>query len=135
MKKILSFLLVASVIASCSESGSTDKKSELANLKKQQAELKERIAKLESELSLTDSTSADKGKLIAVTDMKPTPFIHFIEVQARVEGEQDISLSAEMPGTVTAVLVKAGDRVTKGQILARLDDRALRQQVDAMKSQ
>src|SRR5207237_5272603 len=47
----------------------------------------------------------------------------------------DVSLSAEMPGTVTAVLVHAGDKVSRGQVLARLDDRAIRQQVDAMKSQ
>ena len=37
-------MLAAAVLASCSESGSTDKKSELENLKKQQAELKEKIA-------------------------------------------------------------------------------------------
>ena len=135
MKKIISLFLVAVIAVSCSKSGSTDKKSELDKLKKQQAELKEKIAKLEAELSITDSSKINKGKMVAVTDIQPTPFMHYIEVQAKVEGDQDVSLSAEMPGTVTAVLVKAGDKVSKGQVLARLDDRAIRQQVYAMKSQ
>lgn len=135
MKKIISLFLVTAVIVSCSKSGSTDKKSELENLKKQQAELKEKISKLESELALTDSAKDAKGKMVAVTDMQPKSFLHYIEVQAKVEGNEDVNLSAEMPGTVTAVLVKAGDHVSKGQVLATLDDRAMRQQLDGMKAQ
>ncbi len=135
MKKLIALFLVAAVVTSCSKSGSTDKKSELENLKKQQAELKEKIIKLESEIALTDSSKDIKGKMVAVTNMQPTSFMHYIEVQARVEGDEDVSLSPDMPGTVTAVLVKAGDHVSKGQVLATMDDRAISQQVDAMKSQ
>jgi membrane fusion protein (multidrug efflux system) len=135
MKKIIALFTVASVIASCSQSGSTDKKTELEKLKKEQAELKEKISKLESELAITDTSKKEKGKMVAVTDIQPTSFMHYIEVQAKVEGDEDVSLGAEMPGTVTSVLVQPGDHVVRGQVLAKLDDRAIRQQVDAMKSQ
>ncbi len=135
MKKIITFVLVAAVVASCSKSGSTDKKTELESLKKQQAELKDKIIKLEAEVALTDTSKDTKGKMVAVTDMQPKPFMHYIEVQAKIEGDEDVNVAAEMPGTVTDVLVKAGDHVSKGQVLATLDDRAVRQQVDAMKSQ
>ena len=135
MKKVIPFILAAVVIVSCSKSGSTDKKSELDNLKKQQAELKDKISALEAELASKDSSKDEKGKMVAVTDMQPKQFMHYIEVQAKVEGDEDVNLSPEMPGTVTAVLVKAGDNVSKGQVLATLDDKAIRQQVDAMKSQ
>lgn len=134
MKKLIALFLVAVFVSSCGESG-TDKKSELEALKKQQAELKEKISKLEDEIALTDSTKAVKGKLVAVTSVEPTAFLHYIEVQAKVEGDEDVSLSPDMPGTVSAVLVNAGDKVSKGQVLATLDDRAIRQQLDAMKSQ
>ena len=135
MKKITSLFLIAAVVISCSKSGSTDKKTELEGLKKQQAELKEKISKLEAEIALTDSSGTVKGKLVAVTDMQPKPFMHYIEVQAKVEGDEDVNLSPEMPGSVTAVLVKPGDKVSRGQVLATLDDRAISQQVDAMKAQ
>ena len=65
----------------------------------------------------------------------PQTFTHYIEVQAKVDGDEDVTLSAEMPGTVTSVLVKAGDKVSTGQVLATLEDRAIRQQVEAMKAQ
>ncbi|MCX6274241.1 MAG: efflux RND transporter periplasmic adaptor subunit [Bacteroidetes bacterium] len=135
MKKIIALFLVASVVISCGKSGSTDKKSELENLKKQQAELKEKINKLESEIALTDTSKDEKGKMIAVTSLEAKPFMHYIEVQAKVEGDEDVSLSPEMPGSVTAVLVKAGDKVSKGQVLVTLDDRAISQQLESMKSQ
>ena len=67
--------------------------------------------------------------------MKPQPFTHFVEVQAKVEGDEDVNVSAQTPGTVTSVLVKAGDKVSKGQVLATLDDRAIKQNLDAMKAQ
>src|SRR5678815_820950 len=66
--------------------------------------------------------------------MAPQTFTHFVEVQAKVEGDEDVTLSAEMPGTVTSVLVKPGDKVSKGQVLATLEDRAIHQQLDAMKA-
>lgn len=135
MKKIFTLVLIAAVAIACNKSGSTDKKSELENLKKQQAELKDKIAKLEAEMMLTDSSGNSKGKMVAVTAVQPKQFMHYIEVQAKVEGDEDVNLSPEMPGTVTAVLVRAGDHVIKGQVLATLEDKALRQQVDAMKSQ
>ncbi|CAN5414482.1 efflux RND transporter periplasmic adaptor subunit [soil metagenome] len=135
MKKIIAFALVAAVVVSCGKSGPADKKSELENLKKQQAELKEKITKLEAEVALTDSSKESKGKMVAVTSMQPIPFMHYIEVQAKVEGDQDVNLSPEMPGTINAVLVKAGDHVSVGQVLATMDAKAVSQQVDAMKSQ
>jgi len=128
-------MLAAAVVVSCNKSGSTDKKTELENLKKQQTELKEKIAKLESELAVGDSTATNKGKIVAVTQMQPVKFMHYIEVQARVEGDQDVSLSPQVPGTITEVRVKAGDKVSRGQVLAVLDDAAVRQQAEAMRSQ
>ncbi|MBK5285384.1 MAG: efflux RND transporter periplasmic adaptor subunit [Bacteroidia bacterium] len=136
MKKILILFFITGFIASCNNSPAGDKQVELDALKKQQAELKEKISKLEADIAKTDTSKSDeKSKIVSATEMMPQTFTHFIEVQAKVEGDEDVTLSAEMPGTVTAVLVRPGDKVTKGQVLATLDDRAMRQQLDAMKSQ
>lgn len=39
----------------------------------------------------------------------------------KIDAEQDISLSVPLGGTLTKVLVKNGDHVTKGQLLAEVD--------------
>jgi HlyD family secretion protein len=46
-----------------------------------------------------------------------------------VTAEQSLDLSFQTNGTVVQVLVKEGDAVTPGQVLAKLDDRALQAQV------
>ena len=54
-------------------------------------------------------------------------FNHYIEVQGTVKADQTIELHAEMGGTVTAILIKEGQNVSKGQILATLDSDCHRQ--------
>lgn len=136
MTRLLSFILIAATMISCSNSPAGDKHAELDSLKKVQATLKEKITELETDIAKSDTSKKDdKAKIVSATEMIPQTFTHFIEVQAKVDGDEDVTLSAEMPGTVTAVLVKAGDKVSKGQVLITLEDRAIRQQADAMKSQ
>ena len=69
---------------------------------------------------------ASQTSLVTVTrgDIAST-----ISASGAVAAEQTLALSFQTGGTVDAVLVVAGDRVTKGQALARLDDRALRLQL------
>jgi membrane fusion protein (multidrug efflux system) len=128
---VLAFLF----LVACSKPGTTDKKAQLIILKRQQKELSEKISALEKDLALTDTTQQDKIKIVAVTPMAPDTFVHYIEVQAKVEGEQDVIVSAESMGNVTAVLVNPGDRVSKGQVLATLDDRIIRQSMLEVESQ
>jgi len=135
---ILNILLVTVVLmTSCNKSNNNDKSAQLKELKQQQSELKDRIAALELEIKNSDTTtnSDRQGKLISVTTISPDTFLHFIEIHGRVEGDQDIMVSAETMGNVIAVNVKAGDKVVKGQIMARLDDRIVRQGYDEVKSQ
>jgi membrane fusion protein (multidrug efflux system) len=119
MKNILILLLGLSVIYACSSGNGTDKKTELANLKKEAGSIQEKISKLESELASTNP-NADAVD-ISVTEMTPKPFEHYIEVQAKVDGDENVIVNPEIMGTVIKVNVKAGDKVSKGTILAELD--------------
>lgn len=131
MKRYL--ILPLLLLIACGPKNQDDKTARLNELKKQQASLKEEIAKLEGELAATDTTH--KGKYVAVTEMQESVFNHFVEVQGRVEGDEDIMVGAETMGTVTTVLVKAGDVVSKGQLLATLDDKIIRQAMDEVQAQ
>jgi membrane fusion protein (multidrug efflux system) len=119
-------------LASC---GNGDKQAELAALKQEEAALREKIEKLETELAAIDTNTQVKSKVVTVTPMNPSVFSHYIEVQARVEGDQDVSVSAQTMGNVTSLPVKAGDRVSRGQLLATVDDRAIRQNLAAQEAQ
>ena len=128
MKKIFVLILLGAVFISCSETNKDENKQVmLEKLKKEQAELKEKIAQLELELSEGDSLTEAKSKNVGITEMSASTFNHYIEVQAKVEGDEDVVISAESMGSITSLFVKAGDRVSKGQILAQTDDRIIKQ--------
>jgi membrane fusion protein, multidrug efflux system len=133
IKKFFLFSITVA-IAACGKPKSSNKQAELDSLKKVQSEVKGRILALEEELNTGDSADA-KLKQVAVTEMMPQPFTHFIEVQAKVEGDEDVTVGAESMGTVTGILVKAGDKVSKGQVLATLDDKMMQQSVAEVRTQ
>lgn len=132
MKRL--YVLASLALFACG-GNSTDKKAMLNGLKKEQAELREKITKLEAEIMAEDSTAGAQGKLVATTVMEPTDFKHYVEIQGRVEGDEDVNVGPEMMGNVTSVIVKAGDRVSKGQLLATLDDRIIRQGLQEVQTQ
>jgi membrane fusion protein (multidrug efflux system) len=124
-------LLVIITIASCS---SSNKQDQLNALKKKHDILSEQIKSLEKEIAVSDTNvvAESNSRKIAVTEMKPETFNHFIEVQGKLDGEENLGVSAKAPGTVETVFVRMGDKVSKGQILAKLDDAILQQTLKQM---
>jgi len=125
MKNKFLYIIIASIVVACS---TPDKKAQLEKLRTEKAALETQIATLEEELAKSDTT---KVKLIDVVAMTLTPqtFKTFIEVQGRIDADENVSLSSEMPGTITKINVKVGDEVSKGQVLAETDARAIQQQI------
>jgi len=116
--------------------GSTvDKKSELEKLKKEHDAIAAKIKTLEAELQVNDSTKTDKVTSVSITEAKTAEFNHFLEVQGKVDGEDNIAVSAQMVGAITAVYVKEGDAVRKGQTLAQIDNTVMLQQIASTKQQ
>jgi len=134
MKKITTLFLAATVLASC---GEPDKQAQLADLKKQLADINSQIKTLEAEIATGGGNTAnvDAGKTVAVEVLKNQLFQHFVEVQGKIEAEENVGVSSEMPGVVTKVYVKPGDVVTKGQPLAELNNKAIAQQIVALNTQ
>jgi membrane fusion protein, multidrug efflux system len=121
--KIFSVFLAIIILAACKP----DKQAQLNNLKKQRDQLNEQIQKLESEINASDSTKKDDGIRVTVTEIKPTEFKHFIEVQGKVDGDENVSVTTQSGGLVDQIYVKEGDMVKKDQVLAKLDDKILQQ--------
>lgn len=130
MNKISTLLLIVTVFTAC-QTG--DKRAQLESLKKQQEEISIKIANLEQALSATD-TSSLKQKLVETLILKPEPYIHYIEIQGKVESDQNIIVTPMAAGTIKAVYVHEGDAVKPGQVLAEIDDQVLRQGIEELKT-
>lgn len=136
---ILATVVLAGFLAACGGSNSADaKKAQLEKLKTQQAEITAQIATLEDEiLAMGDSLNKeeDRSKVIALTPVIKQNFIHAIDVQGRVDGDENITYSAKVPSSVTKINVKVGQRVSRGQILAELDTKVSKAQLEGLKKQ
>jgi membrane fusion protein (multidrug efflux system) len=136
--------LLTLMIASCGNSKKegnaaiTEKKTQLEKLKSEKDKNDQQILKLQEELSKLDTSSSNpsKIKLVAFTPIVRGDFNHFIELQGRVDAENIFFVSPNgQGGLVKQVFVKQGDNVRKGQLLLKLDDAILRQNVQATKQQ
>lgn len=122
-KPITFALLVLAMLVGCKN----DKNAKLLKLKKQQQELADQIKTLEAEVKTTSPDSSENsGVQVGVEIVKPSVFAHAIEVQGALDGDDNVKIFPQGQGTVTQVLVSVGSQVRKGQVIARLDDQAMR---------
>lgn len=133
MKTILQILAISFFMASCSSGEPKDKKAELEQLKKERTTINGKIEKLEADLGQQKTTADFKD--VVVSELSEVKFRNYVEVQGRVDAEDNVEVMPESPGTVTAIFVKVGQQVSKGQVLAQLDDKVLRQTVAQMQTQ
>lgn len=124
MKNIIIYSSLIVLLASCN--AKTDKKAELDKLKAQREELNNQISKLEAEVN-PNGKAEQKAITVKTIEVKECEFNHYIEVQGVVDGDQNIAVSPQTSGIVTAVYVKEGSPVKKGQVMAELDAQVLKQ--------
>ncbi len=128
---IMTALLTVMLVA-CG--GSKNPVAELDKLKKEREALEIKIALLEEEVAKTDTTKVDKATEVMGIPVTTAIFRSYIEVQGRVDADESVSITTEMPGTITKINVKVGDHVSKGQVLAETDVRAQTQQLAAIQA-
>ena len=126
MKQLFLIPGIALLMTAC-HSGS-DPKAELEKLKKQEQELKGKIAALETSMNV-GKDSLSSGTAVSVEVLKPEIFKNYINIQGRVDADENVSLSSEMPRTIVKINVKVGDAVSKGQVLAETDAIAINQSI------
>jgi len=80
-----------------------------------------------SEGATADSTANDKTKTVELISLTTQVFNNFIDIQGKVDADENVIANAEMPGTVSKVHVRLGDAVNTGQVLAELDSKVIQQ--------
>ena len=118
----------------------TKESKSLTDLKIQKTDLVNQLNNISAKLKSVEIAISDLDtlkRLVTVTSFKAEEkiFNHYIEVQGVVKADKAIELRAEMGGTVTAVLIKQGQKVTKGQVLAALESSVIDNSVLQLKTQ
>jgi len=133
MKKIIVIISLFIIAIGCKNND--NKLSELQELLKERDEINKKIEKIQSEIKASNLDSNQKITLVEINQVKKQEFNHFIEVQGKVDGEDNIYVAPKMSGIISAIYVKEGDAVKKGQILAQIDDAITRQSIEELNTQ
>ncbi|MES2545591.1 MAG: efflux RND transporter periplasmic adaptor subunit [Bacteroidota bacterium] len=138
-KKIITLLIVSAVLFSCGKKEDTPSVDTLIasnNVKELQAKkslLQADIAKIEEALSKLNIKKDEA--LVSVLTVKDTVFNHYLDIQGSVDTKENILVQPEIPGTLVSLNVKTGQKVSKGQVLGRIDDGGSGQQVANLENQ
>ncbi|HPF96254.1 MAG: efflux RND transporter periplasmic adaptor subunit [Flavobacteriaceae bacterium] len=145
MKNISILLIAGILLTSCGG----EKKNSLENvlssnnlelMRKKRAEIvseqqaaHEKLVQLDEAIAKLDTIK--KAPLITTFIAKQEDFNHYFEIQGNVTTKDLLVITPEFNGILTNVYVKEGQKVSKGQILAKIDDGGLSQQLAQLKIQ
>lgn len=143
--KNLAYIFIASLIlVSCGgEDQSVDnliENGDLTAIKKRKTELSEQQNSLKEDIQKLNAYISKKEKnqtalLVTIQQINNSTFKHFVEVQGNVETDKNIILYPEYSGVLINVYVEEGQKVSKGQRLAKIDDGGLASQVAQQETQ
>lgn len=131
--KISITVIVFSVVAFSCKPKSND--TPLANLLEQQAGLETRIKLLEDSVAILDKlieekdTSEKNYALVTLDTVKNRPISEDVMFQGSVEADKSIMLSPETSGVIRSLLVREGQNVSRGRVLARLDSEIINKNI------
>jgi membrane fusion protein (multidrug efflux system) len=144
MKHIILLTFTALLIVSCGNkeqtvadvlaSGNLEQiRAKKTELDAKQQELANQIKELQAEIKKLDPL--EKVPLITTFQVKKDTFTHYLELQGNVTTKQNLVIYPEYSGVLTRVYVTEGQRVSKGQTLAKIDDGGLSQQAAQLQIQ
>ncbi|POY40484.1 efflux RND transporter periplasmic adaptor subunit [Flavobacterium alvei] len=138
-KKIFLIATVSLVLFACGKNENSTNIDDLIaskNVKELQAKkalIQGDLTKIDEALAILDVKTEEA--LVSVQTVKDTVFSHYLEIQGSIDTKENILVQPEYQGTLVSLNAKAGQRVSKGQILGRIDDAGLSQQVASLENQ
>ena len=135
MKKVV-LIATSLLLIACGEKSTDDliKDKNITELKNRKAAIQLELEKIDAAL-LNGNKAPESEALVSVLTIKDTVFNHYLEIQGNVDTKENILVQPEFGGTLTALNVKAGQRVSKGQILGKVDDAGMSQQLASIENQ
>ena len=139
MKKTIILALLAVVLYACGNKENAQSVDQLiasknvSALQTKKTALQAEIAKIEEALATLDVKKEEA--LVSVLTLKDTIFNHYLDIQGSVDTKENILVQPEFSGTLTSLTVIAGQKVSKGQIIGRVDDGGISQQLASAENQ
>jgi RND family efflux transporter MFP subunit len=139
MKKIIALILIGGFLFSCG-SGVKDEKAIRAEIKEYQAqiaELDKKIKDLEGQLPEGNNNHNNTGNALKVRTVKvvPKPFSKYFTATGELEAISEAFISPEVSGQITSINVKEGQKVKRGQLLAKLNTSLIEKNIEEVKTQ
>ncbi len=142
MKHTLIIILTLFLIASCQQSGTDQWPEDLAGkkamVKEKRTALKELqadIALLKEEIMEMDTTQQEESRRAVKIDTIGTEDVsRFVEIQSVVEADDAVMASSETGGRITQMVVREGQNVRKGQLIASVDMQSVNKQLDELQT-
>ncbi|MEP6647320.1 MAG: efflux RND transporter periplasmic adaptor subunit [Saprospiraceae bacterium] len=131
---IMAMFLLLIAISCKPKAVSDDSMAKLAELKDQKAAIEAKIATLQQELVSKGVIEKSLAK-VALTELKTEPFYHFIDLQGRVDADENVAAASKIPGALKKIYVKNGDVVRQGQLLAEIEDAVILSSLNELKGQ
>ena len=141
MNKFYTILLIT-VIIGCNSSGSVSIESLIENkdldeLKKRKDEYVNAMNAMKVELNEINSGIAfldenERLTLVSKYEIKEQVFTSYIEAQANLKTRKNILILPEFQGTLEKIYVDEGQNVSKGKLLAEINDSGLKEQLDQL---
>ncbi len=135
--KYIATLLALTILAACGgpDNSPEGKKKQLAELKTQAAELQKQIAQLETEVGGNKAAAKpEAAKLVETAALAPEDFAHYIEVQGNVSSDENVMVAPEINGLIVRRLVKEGQPVRAGQVIAEIDAENIRRSISELET-
>jgi RND family efflux transporter MFP subunit len=109
-------------------------------IQKRKGEIKTQINDLKFKLNRLDNVlekiDTDKNLfLVSAIKLKSKNFSHYLNFQGSLDTDQNVVIYPELPGLLKKIYVKQGDKVKKGQIIAKISDNGLTDQLEQLKLQ
>lgn len=141
MNKFYTIFLIT-VIFGCNSSGSISIESLIENkdldeLKKRKDEYVDVMNAMKLELNEINSGIAfldenERLALVSKYEIKEQVFTSYIEAQANLKTRKNILILPEFQGTLEKIYVDEGQNVSKGKLLAEINDSGLKEQLDQL---
>lgn len=109
-------------------------------IQKRKGEIKTQINDLKFKLNRLDNVlekiDTDKNLfLVSAIKLKSKNFSHYLNFQGSLDTDQNVVIYPELPGLLKNIYVKQGEKVKKGQIIAKISDNGLTDQLEQLKLQ
>ena len=136
MKKLIVLLFISGILVSCNSVSEEEAiKNEIEDYQAQIIQLTKKVKELEAKLPEGAGSTAGNATKVRVMTLKKQPFSKYFMATGELEAINEAYVSPEASGQITRIDVVEGQKVKKGQFLAKLNTAVIEKNITELKTQ